>query len=127
METGHKIGMCILWWGTKKAGDDFQPETYELEVEFEIPDYKPNNHAYIQMMTYGVSYSRNYIFVNGNKIYPLIPHGDKWGFDAFLIHYKFLKTGKNKFKIISRNSTGGITGNIDDFVVRDPIIFYPVA
>lgn len=38
-QNGQKAGFCILWSGTKKVGDDFTPETYELSVTFGILDY----------------------------------------------------------------------------------------
>ncbi len=125
---GQKAGYCILWQGEKRVGDNFVPETYELEVEFNLPDYKTGVHCYLQMMTYDVNDKYNYVYVNGNKIQSLTPQGKSWGLDAIFIdaHANNLKKGTNKLKITARNNVGGIGGNIDDFRVRDPIIIYAI-
>jgi hypothetical protein len=125
-QDGQKAGFCILWLGPKKVGDDFTPEEYEYSVSFNIPDYATGKAAYLQMKTHGVNFSHNNIYINGQKVWRLEPHGRDWGFDCIIIHAQFLKKGQNTFKITSRNSSGGTSGNIDDYQVRDPIILYPI-
>jgi hypothetical protein len=125
-QDGQKAGFCILWSGPKKVGDDFQPETYDLTGSFNIPDYAPGKAAYLQMKTNDVNNNHNNIFINGQKVWRLEPHGREWGFDCIIIRAQFLKKGHNTYKIISRDSSGEVDGNIDDYEVRDPILIYPI-
>lgn len=146
--TGQKAGYCFLWHGWKKVGDDFQPETYELEAPFDLPDYKVGTHCYLQLKTRGVHYRHNALFINGVKVadlsvYPSwldvretplaasevrqLSDEDHRGFlETFFIDAGTtgLKAGPNTFKIVSRDKDGEAAGNVDDFAVRDPILLY---
>jgi len=119
--------MCILWWGPKKVGDDFTPEVYEYVVTFNIPDYATGKAGYIQMNTFGVNNKHNDIYLNGKKVWHLLNMGDRWGFDGILIQPQFLNKGQNTFKITARNAMGTTSGNIDDYWVSCPVLFYPIA
>jgi hypothetical protein len=125
-QNGQKAGFCILWLGPKKVGDDFTAGKAELSITFNIPDYATGKAAYLQMKTNDVNFGYNNIYINNHKVWRLEPHGRKWGFDCMIVLAQFLKKGQNTFKIISRNDSGGISGNIDDYEVRDPILIYPI-
>ena len=124
---GDKAGFVMLWLGTVKCGDDFEPEVYQYEVEFDLKDdVKEGRGAYLSMMTHGVDYSHNGIYINGTKISNLTPQGGGWGVDTFCIGPGNVHKGKNTFKITARNDSGGTQGNIDDIRVRDPLLIYAV-
>jgi hypothetical protein len=122
-----KAGFIMLWRGTARCGDDFVPEKYEFEVEFDlVNNVQEGRGAYLSMMTYNVNYKYNGVYLNGTKISNLTVWGDKWGIDTFCIPAGIIKKGKNTFKITARNASGGFTGNVDDILVRDPLLIYAV-
>jgi len=124
---GDKAGFVMLWRGTVRCGDDFVPETYEYEVEFDLgDDVQEGRGAYLSMMTYDIHYKYNGIYLNGTKISTLTVQGKKWGSDTFCIRAGIIHKGKNTFKLTARNKSGGITGNVDDIWVRDPLLIYAV-
>ena len=124
---GDKAGFVMLWLGTVKGGDDFEPEVYQYEVEFDLgDDVQEGRGAYLSMMTRDVDYSHNGIHINGNQISNLTVQGGKWGIDTFCIGAGNVHKGKNTFKVTARNSSGGTSGNIDDIKVRDPLLIYAV-
>jgi len=127
MYTGNKTGLCVILWGLTKVGEHFVPETLDFVVEFDLPDLAADKPGYLSMLTYDVNWDYNGIYVNDELIYNLTAYGTRqWGFDHFLIPGQFLKKGTNKFKVTSRNKSGGMDGNIDDITFRDAVLFYPV-
>lgn len=124
---GDKAGFVMLWLGTVKCGDNFEPEVYNYEVEFNLgTKVKEGRGAYLFMMTKGINYGYNRIYINGYKISSLTPQGAGWGIDTFCIPAGHVNEGKNTFLLTARNKTGGYTGEVDDIWVRDPILIYAV-
>ena len=126
-QNGQKAGFCILWYGHKHVGDDFTPETYELLVNFDIPDYASGKAAYLQMKTLGVNFGYNHIYINDQLVGSLEPHGRYMQFDSIIVEAQYLRKGRNTLKMIARNYKGGTSGIIDDYWVFDPMLIYPLG
>jgi len=127
-DIGDKAGFVMLWRGTIKCGDDFQPERREYEVEFNLrSDVEEGRGAYLLMMTRQVNFQHNRIYINDNEMGALTPSGGSgWNTDTFCIPKGHIQKGKNTFKLTARNVTGDTTGNVDDIWVRDPLLIYAV-
>lgn len=125
---GDRAGFICIWQGSVKCGDDFEPERYEYEVEFDLGnDVKNGCFAYLQMMTNDIHFNYNAVYVNGTKVGTLTRNTDGWRVDTFVVAAGVVKKGKNKFKLTARNSSGGYTGNVDDIWVQDPMMIYAVG
>jgi len=127
-DIGDRAGFVMLWRGTIKCGDDFQPERREYEVEFNLrSDVEEGRGAYLLMMTRQVNFEHNGIYINDNEIGALTPsEGSGWNTDTICIPKGHIHKGKNTFRLTPRNVSGDNTGNVDDIWVRDPLLIYAV-
>ncbi len=120
MLKGHKAGFCILWKDYYQLDD---PLHWVLRVKFNLSDYMSGTPAYLQMMTHHVQFEFNDVYVNGERVASLTPSGQKgWWFESIVIPN--LRQGTNELLVITRNNTGGQSGNLDMFRLRDAVLFY---
>ena len=128
VDYGDKAGFVVLWQGIVKVGDNFEPEVYDYEVEFDLgDDVREGCFGYLSMMTYDVDYTYNKLYINGTYVGTLHDYDkSEWRVDTFRVPTGAVKKGKNIFKLTARNKSGGYTGQVDDFKVQDPLLIYAV-
>ena len=121
----HRKGaFWVFFTGWFAWGDSFEPEVYEREWTLHLPHVGDHWH-YIDLMHRNVDYSTNDVIVNGHTVGHLDKDDGKWKYQSIVIRDGILVEGQNNtFKIISRNASGGQTGNIDDFEVRNMILHF---
>jgi hypothetical protein len=128
-DKGDKAGF-VMPFGKVAFGDDFEPERYEYEIEFDLGSQVIEGcQAHLSMMTKGVDFNYNKVYLNNHEVGRLSgSEGEtKWRPEAFRVDVNIVQKGKNTLKITARNATGGTSGNIDDFSVRNPLLIYALA
>ncbi|MDD2597835.1 MAG: hypothetical protein PHO37_01235 [Kiritimatiellae bacterium] len=91
----------------------------DLTLLFTLPAFAEGPEAKLVLDEFDVDYSGNVILINGAKVATLPTHKDEtWVTKTMRLPAGALQPGVNTFALIARNSSGGITGGLDDFQVR---------
>jgi len=118
-------GYCLIWEGDRGVGSHLGPGC-ALEVELALPDYKEGAGCMLLMPTRGVNLGSNEVSLNGSKVGNLIPSTGPSGFTALPVRGTVLSKGTNRLRIAARDRQGGTSGDVDDFIVKDPVLLYAV-
>jgi hypothetical protein len=95
------------------------------EYSFDLPGVDRTKVAVLMLKTFDLDYNLNSFTINGRS---LLVRRHISGSEFFADHIEvpgfFLKETGNELKISSRNSSGGVTGELDDFIVDDVVLVY---
>lgn len=127
-DIGDKAGFVMLIKSAVKLGDQAAGAVNDYVVQFDLKsDVRPNRWSFLQFETRGVGYSHNTVYINDEKVGELYPYGGKdWRGSSMCVMETAVTNGINTFKVEARNKTGGITGNLDDFRIRNVVLMYAV-
>lgn len=112
--------------------DDIEPDVPFVgaakEFVFDCPHVDRNDAACLLFQSRDVTHRRNVLQVNGIDVFgglPMSPSRDSWNGNVLLVErrHQLRETG-NVLRIEARNSTGGIGGDVDDFMIDNVIIQY---
>lgn len=109
-----------------KLGDE--PKATTQSFSFKLTEENYNSWAYISLMVKGVDYKKNKVSLNGHFVGYLDPtSGGFWTQQTLIVEvYGQQVYGDgptNELVIETCNSSGGTSGNLDDFEVKH-IIFH---
>ena len=98
------------------------------EFIFDCPHINPEVAALLLFQSRDVTHSRNVLHVNGAPVsggLPVSPSRDSWNGNVLLVEpqHRLRETG-NVLRIEARNTGGGMTGDIDDFIIDNLVIQY---
>lgn len=102
--------------------EDWDVPDPENDVQYVvILDRNPQGPAaQLTMDLYDVDYSRNYLFVNGAKVGSLPGHSSEtWLEKSLMFEAGVLQSGTNTISFHARDSGGGSSGSLDDFMFRN--------
>jgi hypothetical protein len=97
------------------------------EYSFNLPGVDRNKAAILMLRTALVSHKLNSFTINGHplKIFHGRGHEDsEFSTDHVEVPGWMLKETGNELKISARNSSGGLGGDLDDFLVDDVVLIY---
>ncbi len=128
---GH-LASTIVFEVRQHFGDDGNslPGEYvgpSKEFSFGCPRVDGTQPGILLFQASHVSNDRNVLTVNGVAVAGDLPRtaGDEaWAGQVMLIRSGVLKPVNNILRIESRNSSGGTSGDIDDFVIDNVSVFY---
>jgi hypothetical protein len=115
--------------------DDVEPDVPFVgaakEFVFDCPHVDPNEAACLLFQSRDVGHRRNILQVNGIEVFgglPVSPARDSWNGNVLLVerHHQLREAG-NVLRIEARNTNGGTTGDIDDFIIDNVVIQYKTA
>lgn len=124
---GDSLSLPLLTNQTVHLGDDTiatwvdpSPQR-DLTLAFTLPTLADGSEVELALEVFDVGYSGNAILVNGAKIasLPTQPEVETWAAKTKRLPAGALQPGLNTIVLSSRNSSGGTTGGIDDFQVRN--------
>jgi hypothetical protein len=124
---GSSLNLSLLTNQTVHLGDDTiaywvdpSPQ-HDLTLTFSLPTLAEGPEAELALEVFDVSYSGNAILVNGAKVasLPTQTATESWGAKTQRLPAGALQPGLNTLVLSARNSSGGITGSLDDFQVRN--------
>ena len=130
-DIGDKAGFVILWFESVKFGNAPDAVPFK-EVEVNLENIvREGRFGFLSMLTYGVNWEYNKVSINGTEIGSLhITTSYEWRVDTFVVPTDIIHDGINTFRIESGKRTGPYTDpavdDIDDFEVKDPILFFAV-
>lgn len=92
----------------------------DLLLTFPLPAFADGPQAELALDVFDVDYSANAILLNGAKI-GTVPtqSAESWGTRSLRFAAGALQPGLNTLVLSSRDSSGGTTGGLDDFQVRN--------
>ena len=103
------------------------PKPRSRTFTFTLTQENFNSWGYITLMVRNVDFQHNRVTLNGHFIGNLDPTGNTWTQQTLIVEVydtqKFGDGPPNHLVIESNNSSGGETGNLDDFEVKH-IIFH---
>lgn len=92
----------------------------ELELTFNLPATPQGPFAELSFDVFDVDYGTQPVLVNGGRIGNVpTATAETWSPKVLRIPTSALQPGLNTVKIFPRNSSGGTTGNLDDFQIRN--------
>ena len=95
---------------------------------FDCPGVDPGETGVLMFQSRDVDHRLNVIRVNGVDVFgglPVTPARDAWNANVLLVEPRHqLKSTGNVLQIESRTSSGGTTGDIDDFIIDNVVILY---
>jgi hypothetical protein len=99
------------------------------EFGFRLTEKNYNSWAYITLMARNVDFQNNRVTLNGHTVGNLDPTpGGAWSQQTLIVEVygtqKFGDSPNNRVKIEARNSSGGTSGNLDDFEVKHLVFHY---
>ncbi len=99
------------------------------EFVFTLTEENYNSWAYITLMVRNVDFEHNRVVLNGHLVGHLdAAPGNTWGQQTLIVEvYNTQKFGDgppNRLVIEARNSSGGTSGNLDDFEVKHLVFHY---
>src|SRR5262245_15643969 len=112
--------------------DDIEPNVVfagpAKEFVFDCPGVNSTEPAFLLFQSRDVDHQRNVFRVNGVDVFgglPASPARDAWNGNILLVerHHQLKATG-NVLRIEARTSTGGSTGDVDDFILDNIVIMY---
>lgn len=125
---GDKAGFIMIIKSAVAFGDQPSSDKTEYVVNFNLgSDVRPNRWSFLQFETKGVDFSHNKVYINDNEVGELFPYGGSdWRGSSICVMETAVISGMNTFKVTARNSSGGTTGNLDDFSIRNVVLMYAV-
>lgn len=98
------------------------------DFPFDCPGVNPGETAFLMFQSRDVDHRRNILQINGVDVFgglPASPARDAWNGNILLVesHHQLKATG-NVLRVESRNSSGGGSGDIDDFIIDNVVITY---
>lgn len=97
--------------------------TYEID----LPDIDTSQPAVLSFRTFEVDWRNNVFTLNGESIIDaLTPKSQDhtWSTHQLIIPEGLLVQGSNRLIIEARNRQGGVTGNLEDFIIADVILMF---
>jgi hypothetical protein len=128
----------VIMHQTAHVGDDedafgtapFKGQDFESD-RFSCPNVKSSERAVVFFQTRDVDYATNVIQINGRDLFGGIPvssTGDAespfWNGNVALVERNVLLESGNVLRLGARNSSGGTSGNVDDFLIDNVVILY---
>jgi hypothetical protein len=112
-------GVVHLGDDTVVAWEDPSPER-TFELTFTLPTFAEGPQAELVLDVFDVDNTGNAIIVNGAKVGTLPTQGaESWAATNVRFAAGALQPGLNTLMFSARNSSGGTTGSLDDFQIRN--------
>lgn len=127
-DIGDKAGFVMLIKTAVKFGDSSSSDKKEYVVNFDLENsVRPSRWSFLQFETKGVDYSHNKVYINDNEVGKLYAYGGSdWHGSSICVMEYAVTAGVNTFKVEALNSSGGTSGNRDDFSIRNVVLMYAV-
>jgi hypothetical protein len=98
---------------------------------FDCPHVNPDEMAFLLFQSRDVDHPRNILQINGVQVFgglPVSPSRDTWNGNVLLIepHHRLQETG-NILRVESRDASGSVKGDIDDFIIDNVVITYKIT
>ena len=110
---------------------DFLPGAFvgqSKDFPFDCPSIARSEIAVLMFQSLHVSNSRNAFEINGQTIFGDLPTNaddrDAWAGQVLLVSPGVLGPAGNVLHVESRTDSGGTSGDIDDFVIDNVVLFY---
>jgi hypothetical protein len=128
----------VIMHQTAHVGDDedmfgtapFKGKDFDSD-RFSCPNVDSGLRAVLFFQTRDVDNATNVIQINGSDLFGGIPvssTGDAespiWNSNVLLVERNVLKEQGNVLHLGARNSSGGTSGNVDDFLIDNVVILY---
>lgn len=101
------------------------------EFVFECPCVNADETAVLLFQSRDVSHAQNILHVNGIPLdggLPVSPSRDTWNGNVLLVERSHgLKAAGNVLRVESRDASGGVGGDIDEFILDNVVIQYKTA
>jgi hypothetical protein len=98
------------------------------EFVFDCPCVNSNDTAVLLFQSRDVSHALNILHINGRSLYgglPVSPSRDTWNGNVLLVEREYgLREKGNVLRVESRNDTGGVDADIDEFIIDNVVIQY---
>lgn len=128
----------VILHQTAHLGDDeemfgtapFKGKDFDSD-RFSCPNVKSSERAVLFFQTRDVDNARNVIQINGSDLFGGIPVSSTggaespiWNGNVALVEANVLLASGNVLHLGARNSSGGTSGNVDDFLIDNVVILY---
>ena len=112
--------------------DDVEPNVpfagQARSFTFDCPNVQPDEAAVLMFQSRDIDHPRNVFAVNGVGVFgglPVSPARDSWNGNVLLIEPRHqLKPAGNVLHVESRDATGSISGNLDEFIIDNVVLVY---
>jgi hypothetical protein len=113
---------------------DFLPGVFvgqRKDFSFDCPSVNQSEVAVLMFQSLHVSHARNVFQINGEAVFGDLPttadDTEAWAGQVLLVSPNVLRRTGNVLHVESRTDSGGTSGDIDDFVVDNVVLFYKTA
>jgi hypothetical protein len=114
--------------------DDIEPHVPFVgptkDFSFDCPHVDPRETAFLMFQSRDVDHQRNLFQINGIDVFgglPASPTRDSWNGNILLIEPRHqLRATGNILHVESRDSRGGSSNDIDDFIIDNMVIVYKI-
>jgi hypothetical protein len=97
---------------------------------FDCPNVNPDETAVLLFESRAVSHRENILQINGVQVFgglPVTPSRDMWNGNVLLVEpHHGLRETSNVLRVESRDATGGVGADIDDFIIDNVVIAYKI-
>jgi hypothetical protein len=99
------------------------------DFEFDCPGVDPSQEAVLTFQARQVDSAKNVFRINDNVVYGGLPGTapEGWSAQTLLVNPGTLKARNNVLHIESRTRDGQPSGDIDDFVIDNLVLFYKTS
>lgn len=95
---------------------------------FDCPGVDPRQEAVLTFQALGVGHDRSKLTVNDRVVFGDVPRtgnsNTDWAAQTLLVSPNTLRSTGNVLTVESRNSSGGSSGGLDEFVLDNLVVFY---
>jgi hypothetical protein len=113
---------------------DFLPGAFvgqKKDFSFDCPSVDQSEVAVLMFQSLHVSTTRNVFTINGEAVFGDLPtttdDKEAWAGQVLLVSPNVLRRTSNVLHVESRTGSGGTSGDIDDFVIDNVVLFYKTA
>jgi hypothetical protein len=110
---------------------DYLPGAFvgqQKNFSFDCPSIDRSQVAVLMFQSLHVSHTSNVFEINGETVSGALPTNsddrDAWAGQVLLVRSNVLRTAGNVLHVESRTDSGGTSGDIDDFVIDNVVVFY---
>lgn len=99
------------------------------DFEFDCPGIDPSQEAVLTFQALGVDSLKNVFRINDKVVYGGLPssRSQGWAAQTLLVNPGTLRARGNVLRIEARTSGGQSSGDIDDFVIDNLVLFYKTS